>query len=62
MKTISFLSQKKVSFSYSKNVCDLAIFIKRERFLMKMMVYCRIITIFATGINLMRIKLTSIEI
>ena len=52
----------KLSYSYFKNACNHAIFIKRERFLIKMMVYCRIITIFATDINLMRIKLTSIKI
>lgn len=52
----------KLSYSYFKNACNHAIFIEQERFLIKMMVYCRIITIFATDINLMRIKLTSIKI
>jgi hypothetical protein len=36
------------------------IIIKRERFLIKKMVNCRIITIFATGINLMRVKLIDV--
>jgi hypothetical protein len=44
-----------------QTINDLAHCKKRERFLIKIVINCRIITTFATDINLMRIKLTGIK-
>lgn len=49
------------NISSFQTINDLAHCKKRERFLIKIVINCRIIIIFATDINLMRIKLTGIK-